>query len=203
MQRGAGVRGDRPVEAILVDADGEVPLAAGGASAASAPINTRELRTALAGFPTGVTVVTARSHEGRLAGITVNSFCSVSLAPPLLLWCLSRTAPSRAVFSSASHFAIHVLAASQGRLSRRFSRAAQDKFSGLELDAGLGGAPLLDGVVALFECRRVESHDAGDHIILLGAVERYRYSRRRPLVFHAGDLGSIRRGPAQSAKRKR
>ena len=164
---------------------------------ASAAIDTREFRTALSGFPTGVTVVTARSDEGRLAGITVNSFCSVSLAPPLLLWCLSRTAPSRAVFESASHFAIHVLGAEQGRLSRRFSRASKDKFAGLDLGEGLGGAPLLGGVVALFECRRANWHDAGDHFIILGTVERYRYSRREPLVFHAGDLGGLGRAPAQ------
>ena len=188
------MRADRPGEAATEPAgDTTLLLADAGLARASAAIDSRELRTALAGFPTGVTVVTARAADGRLAGITVNSFCSVSLAPPLLLWCLSRTAPSRAVFSSASHFAIHVLAADQGRLSRRFSRGAKDKFADLELGAGLGGAPLLGGVVALFECRRTESHDAGDHILLLGKVERYHYSRRQPLVFHAGDLGGLGR----------
>ena len=169
---------------------------------ASPAIDSREFRTALARFPTGVTVVTACSGEGRLAGVTVNSFCSVSLAPPLLLWCLSRTAPSRSVFSGASHFAIHVLAADQGRLSRRFSRGAKDKFAGLELGEGLGGAPLLDGVVALFECRRADSHDAGDHVIIVGNVERYRYSRRQPLVFHAGDLGGLGHTPATVQARR-
>lgn len=188
------MRADKLIEAVTRRAgDAASSQAEEGVSAASVAVGSRELRTALAGFPTGVTVVTARSDEGRRAGVTVNSFCSVSLAPPLLLWCLSRTAPSREVFSRASHFAIHVLAANQGALSRRFSRAAKDKFAGLHLDVGLGGAPLLGGVVALFECRRTETHGAGDHVIILGAVERYRYSRRKPLVFHAGDLGGLGR----------
>jgi flavin reductase (DIM6/NTAB) family NADH-FMN oxidoreductase RutF len=188
------VRAEKPVDALSLVESGTAPaMATEGSLSATTAIDTRELRTALAGFPTGVTVVTARSNEGRFAGVTVNSFCSVSLDPPLLLWCLSRTAPSRSVFSKASHFAIHVLAADQDRLSRRFSRAAPDKFAGLALGEGLGGAPLLDGVVALFECRRGDWHDAGDHFIILGTVERYRYSRRRPLVFHAGDLGGLGR----------
>ena len=196
------MRSDRALESVVPGAEEEVVVARGG-RAASASIDTRDLRAALAGFPTGVTVVTARTREGRRVGVTVNSFCSVSLEPPLLLWCLSRTAPSRVVFSVASHFAIHVLAAGQGRLSRRFSRAAQDKFSGLELGEGLGGAPRLAGVVALFECRRTGLHEAGDHDIILGRVERFRHFRRRPLVFHAGDLGSLPRGASPANKRKR
>jgi len=192
------VRADKNAEAVIgVSGEAAAWPAEEGLRLAAPAIDTREFRAALAGFPTGVTVVTARSDEGRLAGVTVNSFCSVSLAPPLLLWCLSRTAPSRVVFESASHFAIHVLAADQGRLSRRFSRASKDKFAGFVLEEGLGGAPLLGGVVALFECRRTRLHDAGDHFILLGAVERYRYSRREPLVFHAGDLGGLGRAPTR------
>ena len=155
--------------------------------AATAAIDPRELRRALAGFPTGVTVVTARAADGALAGVTVNSFCSVSLAPPLLLWCLSKTAPSCAVFTGASHFAIHVLAADQQHFSKRFSSPAEDKFAGLDWREGLGGAPLLDGTVATFECRSADRHDGGDHLILVGEVERYVSSARHPLLFHAGD----------------
>ena len=146
-----------------------------------------EFRTALGMFATGVTIVTARSADGALVGLTANSFNSVSLAPPLLLWCLSKTAPSCRVFTGASHFAIHVLAANQKHLSKRFSNPSIDKFAELQFDAGLGRAPILGGAVATFECRLAQQHDGGDHLILIGEVERYNYSDRHPLLFHAGD----------------
>jgi len=150
-------------------------------------IDPRDLRSALAGFPTGVTVITACNPAGQTAGVTVNSFCSVSLVPPLLLWCISKTAPSRSVFTEASHFAIHVLAADQQHLSQRFSRPATDKFAEIEYSQGLGSAPVLAGTVATFECRLARQHDGGDHLILIGEVERYAYSNRHPLLFHGGD----------------
>jgi flavin reductase (DIM6/NTAB) family NADH-FMN oxidoreductase RutF len=148
--------------------------------------NTRDLRNALGGFATGVTVVTARSGDGACAGVTVNSFCSVSLDPPLVLWCLCKTAPSCRVFLTATHFAIHVLAADQQHLSARFSKPSPDKFAGLDISRGLGGAPLLNDVVALFECRAQQRVDAGDHYIMLGRVDRYGHTGGRPLVFHSG-----------------
>jgi flavin reductase (DIM6/NTAB) family NADH-FMN oxidoreductase RutF len=154
---------------------------------AGQPIDPRDLRKALAGFPTGVTVVTACGGDGQLAGVTVNSFCSVSLAPPLLLWCLSKSAPSRGVFTGASHFVIHVLAADQMHLSRRFSNPSADKFARLEFAEGLGRAPVIGGTVATFECRLAQQHDGGDHLILIGEVERYRYADLHPLLFHGGD----------------
>jgi flavin reductase (DIM6/NTAB) family NADH-FMN oxidoreductase RutF len=146
----------------------------------------RDLRNALGRFATGVTVVTARSRDGATAGVTVNSFCSVSLEPPLVLWCLSKAAPSSRVFLDATHFAIHVLAEHQAHLSARFSRPAPDKFAGLGTKRGLGSVPLLDDVVALFECSTDQRHDAGDHYIMLGRVERYVHTARAPLVFHTG-----------------
>ena len=163
--------------------------AAGIASpaAASCSIDPRDLRRALAGFPTGVTVVTASSHTGQRAGVTVNSFCSVSLDPPLLLWCLSKSAPSRNIFTGASHFVIHVLAADQMHLSKRFSKPSADKFANLKFSDGLGGAAVLAGAVATFECRLTQQHDGGDHLILVGEVERYCYADLHPLLFHGGD----------------
>jgi flavin reductase (DIM6/NTAB) family NADH-FMN oxidoreductase RutF len=155
-------------------------------------IRTRDLRKALGGFVTGITVVTARAPDGRTAGVTVNSFCSVSLDPPLVLWCLSRTAPSYPVFLDAGYFAIHVLAEDQAHLSARFSGQpksggrSKDKFAGLELYDGLGGAPMLADVVARYECRLERRYDGGDHLIMVGEVERYRHTERRPLLFHAG-----------------
>jgi flavin reductase (DIM6/NTAB) family NADH-FMN oxidoreductase RutF len=165
----------------------EVRAERGAAAAVGGAIEPRDLRRALAGFPTGVTVVTARAAGGPLAGVTVNSFCSVSLAPPLLLWCLSKNAPSRGVFTQAGHFAIHVLAADQMHLSKRFSSPAADKFANIEFGEGLGGAPVIGGTVATFECRLTQQHEGGDHLILVGEVERYQYSDRHPLLFHAGD----------------
>ena len=167
----------------------EMRAAAGGSQINGSAIDPRDLRRALAGFPTGVTVVTARAPDGRLAGVTVNSFCSVSLAPPLLLWCLSKNAPSCSIFAAASHFAIHVLAADQKHLSKRFSSPSTDKFAEIEFSDGLGLAPLIDGTVATFECRRAEQHAGGDHLILIGEVERYHYTERHPLLFHGGDYG--------------
>jgi flavin reductase (DIM6/NTAB) family NADH-FMN oxidoreductase RutF len=147
-----------------------------------------DLRRAMGGFATGVTVVTSRAPSGQRAGITVNSFCSVSLDPPLVLWCLAKHAPSMTVFSAASHFAIHVLAADQSALSVRFSRPAVDKFAGLQCDEGLGGVPLLDGAAVRFECRREHSYESGDHLILIGRIERYCYSECPPLLFHGGRM---------------
>jgi flavin reductase (DIM6/NTAB) family NADH-FMN oxidoreductase RutF len=172
--------------------DGPATAAPRGSAPVSSAIETGDLRRALGGFVTGITVVTSRAPDGRTAGVTVNSFCSVSLEPPLVLWCLSRTAPSYSVFLDASHFAIHVLAEDQGDLSARFSGQAnlngrtRDKFAGLELPDGLGGAPLLADVVARYECRLERRYDGGDHLIMVGEVERYSHTDRPPLLFHAG-----------------
>ena len=155
--------------------------------------DTRDLRRALGSFATGITVVTARAPDGRIAGVTANSFCSVSLNPPLVLWCLAGSAPSRAVFAHASHFAVHVLAEDQLHLSDRFCKPSRNKFAGLETAEGLGGAPILEGVVALFECSREQRHDVGDHVILVGRVERYHHTSRPPLVFHASGFRALGR----------
>jgi flavin reductase (DIM6/NTAB) family NADH-FMN oxidoreductase RutF len=183
--------------------DAAVPLLDPGASQAANNIDTQDLRTALARFPTGVTVVTARSIHGEIAGVTVNSFCSVSLEPPLLLWCLSKVAPSQRVFMNATHFAIHVLAEDQAHLSRCFSRPAADKFAGLKLIEGLGGAPILGGVVALFECRFAQRYDAGDHVMITGEVERHRYTSLPPLLFHCGGYGNMEPKPAAANARRK
>jgi flavin reductase (DIM6/NTAB) family NADH-FMN oxidoreductase RutF len=158
------------------------------ASVVHGSFDARDLRRAMGGFATGVTVVTSREPSGLRAGVTVNSFCSVSLEPPLVLWCLALNAPSLGVFSVASHFAIHVLAADQAGLSVRFSRPAADKFAGLQYGEGLGGVPLLDGAAVRFECRREHSYESGDHLILIGRIERYCYSECTPLLFHGGRM---------------
>ena len=155
----------------------------------------RDFRRALGQFATGVTVVTTRASDGRRVGVTVNSFSSVSLNPPLILWSLSRQAPSFSDFSRASHFAINVLEASQHHLSRQFSTPLPDKFAGVELVEGIGGVPLLKGVIAQLVCRKVKEYDGGDHVIFLGEVEEYRWSEGEPLVFHSGRYHVATRHP--------
>jgi 3-hydroxy-9,10-secoandrosta-1,3,5(10)-triene-9,17-dione monooxygenase reductase component len=150
-----------------------------------------DFRRALGSFPTGVAIVTARTADGRSAGVTINSFASVSLSPPLVLWSLAERAPSRSVFETATHFAIHVLAEDQRSLAERFCSPAADKFAGLPLSSGLGDAPLIGAPAALFECRLRHNYPGGDHLILVGEVERYSYQGRRPLVFHGGRYAEV------------
>ncbi len=165
------------------------------AKAVADRLDRRDFRRALGQFATGVTVVTARTTDGRKVGVTVNSFSSVSLDPPLVLWSLSRQAPSFADFTHATHFAVNVLAASQHHLSRQFSTPLPDKFSGVEFAEGPAGVPLLRGVNAHFVCRNVRQYDGGDHVIFLGEVEDYKYSDGEPLVFHSGRYRLATRHP--------
>jgi flavin reductase (DIM6/NTAB) family NADH-FMN oxidoreductase RutF len=165
------------------------------AKAVADRLDRRDFRRALGQFATGVTVVTARTTDGRKVGVTVNSFSSVSLDPPLVLWSLSRQAPSFADFTHATHFAVNVLAANQHHLSRQFSTPLPDKFSGVEFAEGPAGVPLLSGVNAHFICRNVRQYDGGDHVIFLGEVEDYKYSDGEPLVFHSGRYRLATRHP--------
>lgn len=150
--------------------------------------STREFRRALGRFATGVTVVTARGPDGALAGLTVNSFNSVSLSPPLVLWSLGRTSPSHEIFEVASHFAVNVLGADQMELSNRFARSGAHKFDGVEWAAGQQGCPLLPRCCAWFECRVVARYPGGDHTIFIGEVEKFQHDvTREPLVYFGGE----------------
>jgi flavin reductase (DIM6/NTAB) family NADH-FMN oxidoreductase RutF len=146
----------------------------------------RDLRAALGEFATGVTIVTARSPQGHQVGVTANSFASVSLDPPLILWCCSRRAPSAPVFRSARRFGVNILAANQHHLSRQFATPADDKFAGVACTYGLDGTPLIDGAIARFVCRAVSVHDGGDHLIQIGEVEDYQRFGGEPLIIHSG-----------------
>ncbi|MFW9617786.1 flavin reductase family protein [Aquabacterium sp.] len=155
--------------------------------AALPPFTSDEFRAALGQFATGITIVTARDAEGRLVGLTANSFNSVSLSPPLVLWSLSKQSTSMPGFLSATHYAINVLAADQRLLAERFASKGIDRFEGTAWHAGLSGAPVIDGAVAVFECSHRSQHDEGDHVIFVGKVEHC--SRRigvAPLLFHGG-----------------
>jgi 3-hydroxy-9,10-secoandrosta-1,3,5(10)-triene-9,17-dione monooxygenase reductase component len=145
-----------------------------------------EFRRALGSFATGVTIVTARSPGGDVAGVTANSFSSVSLDPPLVLWSLAKSAWSLPVFASADFFAIHILSASQEPLSNRFASRGENKFAGLKIEEGLGGAPLLSGCTVRLQCRVVHQYEGGDHIIFVGEVLDLSTCDEVPLVYHSG-----------------
>lgn len=146
----------------------------------------RSLRDALGEYATGVAVVTARGADGQPVGVTINSFASVSLDPPLVLWSLGVQSPTLATFAECSHFAVNVLAADQVALSQRFSQSQGDRFAGLDVEVGAGGTAILPGCCAWFECRSEARHPGGDHLILVGRIEAFRRAARPPLVFHGG-----------------
>jgi flavin reductase (DIM6/NTAB) family NADH-FMN oxidoreductase RutF len=149
--------------------------------------STEEFRNALGMFATGVTIVTARSAEGVLVGLTANSFNSVSLEPPLVLWSLARAAASMAALSTGSHYAINILAANQKQLAERFATKNIDRWADVAFTEGLGGAPVLAGAAASFECFNRSRYDEGDHVIFVGEVERCTHNAgASPLLFHGG-----------------
>jgi flavin reductase (DIM6/NTAB) family NADH-FMN oxidoreductase RutF len=147
----------------------------------------QEFRAALGMFATGVTIVTARGLDGAPVGLTANSFNSVSLAPPLVLWSLARSAGSMRAFEAGSHYAINILAADQHALAVRFSSKSSNRFADLAFREGAGGAPILEGAVAVFECFNRSRYEEGDHVIFVGEVERCeRRAGATPLIFHGG-----------------
>ncbi|WP_245754034.1 flavin reductase family protein [Aquisalimonas asiatica] len=147
----------------------------------------RALKRTLGRYPTGVAVVTARRGDGTPVGLTVNSFTSVSLEPPLILWCLANESPNLPVFRDAAHFGISVLAADQQWVSNRFASPLEEKFAGIDWFEGEGGVPLLRGSVAHLHCRHYSRHPGGDHVILLGQVARFDNTGGEPLVYLGGD----------------
>ena len=149
-------------------------------------LDLRDLRRALGQFATGVTIVTTRDDTGRRVGVTANSFASLSLDPPLVLWALDRAAGSLPAFRECTHFAVNVLSAEQHNLSRVFATSGADKFAGVDVLEGPAGMPLLDGALAHFVCRSVRQIEAGDHVLFIGEVERYETFAGEPLVFHSG-----------------
>ena len=147
----------------------------------------RDFRAALGMFATGVTIVTGRNADGAPVGLTANSFNSVSLSPPLVLWSLARSAGSMPAFARGSHYAINILAADQHELAERFASKAVDRFEGLAFREGAGGAPILEGSAAVFECFNRSRYEEGDHVIFVGEVERCSWrAGAQPLIFHGG-----------------
>ena len=149
-------------------------------------VDRRSLRGALGTFATGVTVITTKTVDGDYAGFTANSFSSVSLDPPLILWSLGLHSPSLPAFRNCTHYAINILAADQEEISQRFATSGIDKFAGLDLQEGFGGAPLIPGCCAWFECANEAQHPGGDHLIFVGRVQRFARQNHSPLLFHSG-----------------
>ncbi|MCX7255742.1 MAG: flavin reductase family protein [Polaromonas sp.] len=149
--------------------------------------SSQEFRASLGMFATGVTIVTARTPAGVLVGLTANSFNSVSLSPPLVLWSLAQAASSMAAFSTGSHYAINILAADQKALAERFASRREDRWTDVAFTEGACGAPLLDGAAATFECFNRSRYEEGDHVIFVGEVERCSHrDGASPLLYHGG-----------------
>ena len=147
----------------------------------------KAFRNALGNFPTGVTIVTTRTQAGKAVGVTINSFSSLSLDPPLILWSLATKACSYQAFATAKYFAVHILAADQKNLAERFALPSMEKFDSTNLAAGLGDVPLLPGCTAIFECSAQHCLPGGDHSILIGRVESHKViAGSLPLIFHRG-----------------
>ena len=146
----------------------------------------RDFRNALGRFATGVALVTTREGGGRAIGITVNSFSSVSLDPPLVLWSLARSSPNLEHFAVGRPHLIHVLAHDQEALARRFASRTVDKFEGLSYHLTTDGMPRFDDCLAWFDCRTHAWHEEGDHVIVVARVHALDQAERDPLLFCGG-----------------
>jgi flavin reductase (DIM6/NTAB) family NADH-FMN oxidoreductase RutF len=150
------------------------------------PFDSRDLRNCLGTFVTGVTIVTTLDAAGDPVGITANSFSSVSLEPPLVLWSQALSARSYPIFRDAKRFIINILAEDQTHLSKRFAQAGEDKFANTGIRKGIDGLPIIDGCSAFLECVKVATYPGGDHAVQLGQVENFERTELNPLAFHAG-----------------
>lgn len=155
-------------------------------------ISKDEFRAALARFPSGVTVVTTRDARGKFYGITVSAFSSVSLAPPLVLVCIDRETGTHFALSESEHFAVHILAEGQEKVSNRFASRLEEKFSGIDYRLGIEGVPVLTDSVVALECRVAHRHEGGDHTIFVGEIERAEIRDEKPLVYWHGDYRKLK-----------
>lgn len=158
------------------------------------PVDPLSFRKALGNFASGVTVVTTLAPDtGARLGVTVSAFCSLSLDPPLVLFCLGNRTTHLDAFRTCGRFAVNVLASDQADLSNRFAGKAEDKFAGI--DTGESGVPLLPGCVATLDCTLVDVRDGGDHVILVGQVERSAVDEtKQPLLYCRGKYGTLAEG---------
>ncbi len=156
------------------------------------PITEDEFRRALSSFPSGVTVVTTKDKAGRLHGITVSAFCSVSLEPPLVLVCIDKTTGSHPAFEFGGVFVINVLSEDQAHLSNHFASLTADKFDGIEYRQTSDGIPILDDAMVNLECRLVYTHEGGDHSIFVGEIQNAIIKDGKPLLYFQGSYRSLK-----------
>ena len=176
-----------PATCRLVAAPIVIAPAPPATQARTPTFSTPEFRSALGMFATGVTIVTARAADGQLVGLTANSFNSVSLAPPLVLWSLSHASSAMAAFSQGTHYAVNILAADQQALAMQFASRGVDRWAGVTFAEGACGAPLIAGAAASFECFSRSRYVEGDHTIFIGEVEACAHrADARPLLYHGG-----------------
>ncbi len=155
------------------------------------PPDQARLRRALGRFATGVTVITTTAPDGGPLGFTANSFNSVSLDPPLILWSLSRSSARLSAYRGADAYAVNILTAEQEHLARQFAAAVENRFAGVDWAPGLGGAPVLAGALAVFECAHEAVYPAGDHELFIGRVERVTQVEGKPLTYFGGGFGTV------------
>ena len=158
------------------------------------PLDPDLFRSVLGRFASGVTIVTVRDAEGSDHGMTVSAFTSLSLDPSLILVCIDRAASMLGVLTAGTRFNVNILAASQEALSRRFAKLeAEVRFDGIGFTRGTHGAPVLDDVLAYLECSVETTHDGGDHVIIVGAVEHAATRDDRPLLYYRGGYAQLER----------
>ena len=158
-------------------------------------IDVKLLRNCFGKFATGITVITAVAPDGTKLGLTVNSFSSLSLDPPMILWSLDKKSKSLDALKQSSHFAVNVLASDQMDLSNNFARTGDDKFDDIELIDSHCGLPLLAGTVAHLECKNINTYEGGDHVIFIGEVEHFDTCDKKPLLYTNGQYTIAARHP--------
>ncbi|MEP3562006.1 MAG: flavin reductase [Marinobacter sp.] len=167
---------------------------------AKASFDPQEFRSALSTFTTGVTIITTRAENGDPVGITANSFNSVSLNPPMVLWSLDKSAMSLSAFTNNKHWNVHILSTEQEALSGRFASRGEDKFKGLELDQGINNIPLMRNCTARFNCRTAFMYEGGDHIIFVGEVLNFDKTDLPPLAFQSGQYALAAKKPREGVQ---
>jgi len=155
------------------------------------PVDKNELRRVMGHFATGVAIITTRSENGKLHGLTANAVTSVSLVPPLVLVCVDKGAESYPCFEQSRVFTVNILANDQEELSRRFAISGGDKFRGVSYALGANGAPLIHGALGHLQCRVTAAYEGGDHTIYLGEVQEVEASEAMPLLFFRGSYRRI------------
>lgn len=155
------------------------------------PVSNVEFRAALSNFASGVTVVTTTDAGGKMHGITVSAFCSVSLEPPMVLICIEKTTASHYAFEESEIFVVNILEESQADVSAHFASPYMDKFDGVDYKLGSLGAPILNGAIVNLECRLRHSLNGGDHSIFVGEVDNTIFRIGRPLLYFNGNYRTL------------